>query len=54
MMHLCSVVVGIYPHASETESSFIKQVGFADFYFGTKKYPAQDGASCNRCRFPAR
>ncbi len=43
MMHLCSVVVGIYPHASETESSFIKQVGFADFYFGTKKYPHKMG-----------
>jgi choline dehydrogenase-like flavoprotein len=43
MMHLCSVVVGIYPHASRAESSFIKQVGFADFYFGTKKYPHKMG-----------
>jgi choline dehydrogenase-like flavoprotein len=43
MMHLCSVVVGIYPHASKAESSFIKQVGFADFYFGTKKYPHKMG-----------
>jgi choline dehydrogenase-like flavoprotein len=43
MMHLCSVVVGIYPHASKAESSFIKQVGFADFYFGTKKFPHKMG-----------
>ena len=31
MMHLVSIVVGIYPRASRTESSFVKQVGFADF-----------------------
>jgi choline dehydrogenase-like flavoprotein len=43
MMHLCSIVVGIYPHASKTESSFVKQVGFADFYFGTRKYPHKMG-----------
>ena len=43
MMHLCSVVVGIYPHASKADSSFIKQVGFADFYFGTKRYPHKMG-----------
>jgi choline dehydrogenase-like flavoprotein len=43
MMHLCSIVVGIYPHASSTESSFVKQVGFADFYFGTRDYPHKMG-----------
>ena len=43
MMHLCSIVVGIYSHASSTESSFVKQVGFADFYFGTRKYPHKMG-----------
>jgi choline dehydrogenase-like flavoprotein len=43
MMHLASIVVGIYPQASSTESSFVKQVGFADFYFGTKKYPHKMG-----------
>jgi len=43
MMHLSSVVVGIYPHASKTESSFVKQVGFADFYFGTRNYPHKMG-----------
>jgi choline dehydrogenase-like flavoprotein len=43
MMHLASLVVGIYPHASRTDSSFVKQVGFADFYFGTKRYPHKMG-----------
>ena len=43
MMHLCSIVIGIYSHASSTESSFVKQVGFADFYFGTRKYPHKMG-----------
>ncbi len=43
MMHLASIVVGIYSQASSTESSFVKQVGFADFYFGTKKYPHKMG-----------
>ncbi len=43
MMHLCSIVVGVYSHASSTESSFVKQVGFADFYFGTRNYPHKMG-----------
>jgi choline dehydrogenase-like flavoprotein len=38
MMHLCSIVVGVFPHETSADSSFIKQVGFSDFYFGTKKY----------------
>ncbi len=43
MMHLCSIVIGIYSQASRTESSFVKQVGFADFYFGTRDYPHKMG-----------
>jgi choline dehydrogenase-like flavoprotein len=43
MMHMSSIVIGIYPHASSTESSFVKQVGFADFYFGTPRYPHKMG-----------
>jgi choline dehydrogenase-like flavoprotein len=43
MMHLCSIVVGVYSHASSTETSFVKQVGFADFYFGTRNYPHKMG-----------
>jgi len=43
MMHLSSIVVGVYPHPSSTESSFIKQVGFADFYLGTRNYQHKMG-----------
>jgi choline dehydrogenase-like flavoprotein len=43
MLHLCSIVIGVYPHQSDADSSFIKQVGFSDFYFGTKKYPHKMG-----------
>ena len=43
MMHLCSIVAGIYPQETSADSSFIKQVGFADFYFGTKKFPHKMG-----------
>ncbi len=43
MMHLSSIAIGIYPHASSTESSFVKQVGFADFYFGTRDFPHKMG-----------
>ena len=47
MMLLCSIVAGIYPQETSADSSFIKHVGFADFYFGTKKYPHKMGP-CNR------
>jgi choline dehydrogenase-like flavoprotein len=43
MMHLSSIVVGIFPQTSNAETSFVKQVGFADYYFGTKKYPHKMG-----------
>jgi choline dehydrogenase-like flavoprotein len=43
MMHLSSIVAGIFPKKSSAEVSFIKQVGFADYYFGTKKYPHKLG-----------
>jgi choline dehydrogenase-like flavoprotein len=43
MLHLCSIVAGVYPQATSADSSFIKQVGFSDFYFGTKKYPHKMG-----------
>ena len=37
MMHLCAIVAGVFPQETAS-SSFIKQVGFADYYFGTKSY----------------
>src|SRR5262249_43827693 len=43
MMHLSAIVGGFFAHASGAESSFIKQVGFADFYFGTRDYPHKMG-----------
>jgi choline dehydrogenase-like flavoprotein len=43
MMHLCSLVAGVYPQETDADSSFIKQVGFSDFYFGTKKFPHKMG-----------
>ena len=43
MMHLSAIVAGFFSHASGTESSFVKQVGFADFYFGTRDYPHKMG-----------
>jgi choline dehydrogenase-like flavoprotein len=43
MMHLSSIVIGVFSHPSTAETSFVKQVGFADYYFGTKKYPHKMG-----------
>jgi choline dehydrogenase-like flavoprotein len=38
MMHLSPIVVGIFARRLGADEGFIKQVGFADFYFGTKEY----------------
>jgi choline dehydrogenase-like flavoprotein len=38
MMHLSPVVVGIWPRARGADASFVKQIGFADFYYGTAGY----------------
>ncbi len=43
MMHLSSIVVGIFSQTSSAETTFVKQVGFADYYFGTKNYPHKMG-----------
>jgi choline dehydrogenase-like flavoprotein len=43
MLHLGAIVVGVYPKATSADSSFVKQVGFADFYFGTKRFPHKMG-----------
>jgi choline dehydrogenase-like flavoprotein len=43
MLHLCSIVAGVYPQTTSADSSFVKQVGFADFYFGTRNYPHKMG-----------
>jgi choline dehydrogenase-like flavoprotein len=38
MMHLSPIVAGIFARNLGTAEGFVKQVGFADFYFGTKEY----------------
>jgi choline dehydrogenase-like flavoprotein len=43
MAHLGVLVVGVFPRRTRTEAEFVKQVGFADFYFGTKEYPHKMG-----------
>jgi choline dehydrogenase-like flavoprotein len=43
MAHLSPVVIGIFPRRTRADETFVKQVGFADFYFGTKEYPHKMG-----------
>jgi choline dehydrogenase-like flavoprotein len=38
MFHLSPIVAGIFPRRTGGEEAFVKQVGFADYYFGTKHY----------------
>ncbi len=43
MLHLCSIVAGVYPQETDADTSFVKQLGFSDFYFGTKRFPHKMG-----------
>lgn len=38
MIHLSPIVIGIFPKTTKADETFVKQVGFWDFYFGTKGY----------------
>lgn len=38
MMHLSPVVVGLFAVRQGADEMFVKQVGFADYYFGTKEF----------------
>jgi choline dehydrogenase-like flavoprotein len=38
MMHLAPIVVGIFGQRIGADEGFVKQVGFADYYFGAKDY----------------
>ena len=38
MMHLSPIVVGIFAQRLGADEGFVKQVGFADYYFGAKGY----------------
>ena len=38
MFHLSPVVAGVFPRRTGAETTFVKQVGFADYYFGTRDF----------------
>jgi choline dehydrogenase-like flavoprotein len=38
MFHLAPIVIGIFGQPTEADAKFAKQVGFADYYFGTSGY----------------
>ena len=38
MMHLAPIVIGLFARRLGADEGFVKQVGFADFYFGTKEF----------------
>ena len=38
MMHVCPIAVGLFRRATGADQTYVKQVGFADFYHGTKSY----------------
>jgi choline dehydrogenase-like flavoprotein len=43
MMHCAPVAVGVFARPTGANETFIKQVGFADFYFGTADCPHKMG-----------
>ncbi len=43
MPHLSPITVGIFRAPTGAENTFVKQVGFTDFYFGTRKTPHKMG-----------
>jgi choline dehydrogenase-like flavoprotein len=43
MLHLSPVVVGVFPRRTGAGEGFVKQVGFWDFYLGTKGYAHKMG-----------
>jgi choline dehydrogenase-like flavoprotein len=43
MWHLSPIVIGIFPRPTGADEAFVKQVGFADYYFGAPGYPHKLG-----------
>ena len=43
MMHYSPIVVGIFTRRLRADQAFIKQVGFSDYYFGTKQFAHKMG-----------
>jgi choline dehydrogenase-like flavoprotein len=43
MMHLSPILSGFFSERTGADETFVKQVGFADYYFGTRAYPHKLG-----------
>jgi choline dehydrogenase-like flavoprotein len=43
MMHLSPVVIGLFRGRTGADETYVKQVGFSDYYFGSKRYPHKMG-----------
>ncbi len=43
MKHCSPIVIGFFPRQTKAEDTFVKQIGFSDFYFGTKNFPYKMG-----------
>jgi choline dehydrogenase-like flavoprotein len=42
-VHLSPIVIGIFSEPTKADETFVKQVGFWDFYFGTREFPHKMG-----------
>jgi choline dehydrogenase-like flavoprotein len=43
MMHLSPIAVGIFRRRTEADETYVKQIGFADYYLGSRLYPHKVG-----------
>ena len=43
MLHLSPLAIGIFRQRNGADEAFVKQVGFADYYFGSKGYAHKMG-----------
>jgi len=43
MFHLAPIAVGVFPRRTGGSTTFVKQVGFADYYLGTPTFPHKLG-----------
>jgi choline dehydrogenase-like flavoprotein len=43
MTHFCPIAFGFFPRQTGAHDSFVKQLGFADYYFGAPGYPHKLG-----------
>jgi choline dehydrogenase-like flavoprotein len=43
MMHLSPIVAGLFRNRTGADETYVKQVGFWDYYFGTRQYPHKMG-----------